>query len=56
MTALELIQAMLAARLAAAALIKADYNDFEIMRARVLATGRGATPNEIEINVLRLES
>ena len=34
---------------------RSESNDFEIMRARTLATLRGATPPEIERSVLALE-
>lgn len=33
-----------------------NEHDYEIMRARTLATGRGATPAEIQHNVARFES
>ena len=35
---------------------RAERNDYEIMRARTLATGRGAIPAEIERNVRKIET
>ena len=41
---------------AAKALKRSADNDFNIMRARTLATERGASPAEIERNVLKIQT